>query len=429
MLYSKYFSFFKRNAFVFFLSSAAALYSDSGSSEATYSTEKKKAEDVSDKSEEFVKEKHIKTFSPFTGKVTRNKVRLRLQPSLDSLVVRELNKSDMLVIVGEQDEFYAIQPPQEIKGYVYRTYVLDNVIEGSKVNVRLAPNTEAAVVAQLNGGDYIQGAISPLNSKWYEIAIPSSAHLWICKEYIDKIGPPTLIAQMERRRGEANDLLNSTYLAAQHEMAQPFQEINLQPVLDGFSRLINEYKDFPEQSGRAREMISHLQEEYLNKKVAYLESKAIASSKQPADKDQETDQEQAPSFSLMEEKAFLAAANREQAVKKEPPACMALWIPNEEAMMNSWREQDPSLTWNDFYREQESQAIEIQGVIQPYERAVKNKPGDFLLVSQVNKQPIGYIYSTLVDLSHYLNQTVTLRVVPRPNNNFAFPAYVVLSVQ
>jgi len=164
-------------------------------------------------------------FSPFTGKVTRNKVRLRLQPSLEGQVVRELDCGDMLVIVDERDDFFAVRPPADIKGYVFRPYVIDGTIEGNHVNVRLLPDTEAPIIAQLNGGDYVDGAICPTASKWYEITLPSTAQLWVCKEYLEQIGPPNFMAETARRRGEANALLSDAFIAAQQQMAKPFPSI------------------------------------------------------------------------------------------------------------------------------------------------------------------------------------------------------------
>lgn len=47
-------------------------------------------------------------FQAFTGKVTKNKVRLRLQPNLDGPILRELKQGDLLIVVGETDDFYAV---------------------------------------------------------------------------------------------------------------------------------------------------------------------------------------------------------------------------------------------------------------------------------------------------------------------------------
>jgi hypothetical protein len=57
---------------------------------------------------------------------------------------------------------------------------------------------------------------------------------------------------------------------------------------------------------------------------------------------------------------------------------------------------------------------------------MKNKPGDYMLVSQATHAPIAYLYSTKVDLQHNVGQQVTIYGIKRPNYNFAFPAYFVV---
>lgn len=79
-------------------------------------------------------------FSSFVGKITGNRVRMRLHPNLDSPIIKELNEGELLVVVGKSDDYFAILPPQNVNAYVYRTYVLDGVIEGDHVNVRMEPN-------------------------------------------------------------------------------------------------------------------------------------------------------------------------------------------------------------------------------------------------------------------------------------------------
>src|SRR5262245_36586262 len=49
-------------------------------------------------------------FSPFTGKIKGKKVRLRLRPDLDSHVIKELNKDELISIVGEKGDFWAAEP-------------------------------------------------------------------------------------------------------------------------------------------------------------------------------------------------------------------------------------------------------------------------------------------------------------------------------
>jgi len=111
-----------------------------------------------------VKKSKPKTqFKPFTGKVKGKKVRLRTQPDLDSAVVKELQKGEYLLVVDETDDFWAVEAPSDLKAYVFRSFILDNVVEGNRVNVRLHPSTDAPVISHLNSGDLIQGTPCPSN--------------------------------------------------------------------------------------------------------------------------------------------------------------------------------------------------------------------------------------------------------------------------
>lgn len=91
-------------------------------------------------------------FTPFTGAITGSKVRMRVNPSLEGHVVRETTHGEMFVVAGESGDYYAVLPPKGTKGYVFRTFVLDNTVEGERVNVRLYPDIDAPVVGQLNKG-------------------------------------------------------------------------------------------------------------------------------------------------------------------------------------------------------------------------------------------------------------------------------------
>lgn len=353
-------------------------------------------------------------FTPFTGKITKNKVRMRVNPTLDGTIVRELPRDQLVIVLGEEGEFYAIRPPADIKTYVFRTFVLDGVVEGKHVNVRLEPDTDALVVAQLNSGDRIVGEISPINSKWLEIAPPSDVRFYIAKEYVDKIGDPSMMAKIERRRNEVNQLLETAFTVSRAEMQKPYQEVNLDFVHAQLDKIQTEYADFHEQSGRAKALQHELKEGYLNKKVNYLEENQAASNSQEVT---------AMSFTTEITPETVTEAPKETFVAENK------WIPNEIALFNEWMQQNGTGTLADFYNDETAKAITLRGLVEAYSRPIKNKPGDYLLVNPINKLPIAYLYSTTVDLSKYEEEEVTLKVSPRPNNNFAFPAYYVLSIE
>ncbi len=392
-------------------------------------------------SENFFKQKIALNIEPFTGKIIRNKVRMRLQPSLDAPILSEFLKDDLLNVVGESGEFYAILPPKDTRAYIFRTFVLDGTVEGNRVNVRLEPALESPVIAQLNSGDSIDGVVSALSSKWLEIAPPSTTRFYVCKEYVENIGTAAMMQQIEKRRTEASALLNSAQLNSKIELQKNYQEMNLDGVYADLNTLITQYSDFPKYVDRAKILLNSIQDAFIQKKITYLEAKTIAMETREAAVKKENDSkpvnaEQMPirkeknlprddSFPQTSEKII---SNWEPFDPDKMTSRMAIWIPQERSLYEGWRQRRQKGSPREFYEEQFGETIELKGVIEPYIHTIKTKPGDFLLVNPSTKLPIAYIYSTRVDLQKNQGQAVLLHAVKRPNYNFAFPAYYVISV-
>src|ERR1700738_4676135 len=51
----------------------------------------------------------VQGFEPFTGRVTRNRVRIRVGADLNSSIVRELAHSALISVIGEENNFYLIK--------------------------------------------------------------------------------------------------------------------------------------------------------------------------------------------------------------------------------------------------------------------------------------------------------------------------------
>lgn len=359
-------------------------------------------------------------FSSFTGKVTKNKVRMRTTSSLDSPVVRELNKGEMLLIVGESDEFYAVQPPSDIKGYIFRTFVLDNKVEGNRVNIRLSPNMDAAVIAQMNSGEAVDGTISPLNNKWLEMNPPEGTKFYVAKEYVDKVGDKNFMAQIAKRKEEVNHLLQSNYSLANQEFQKSFPDIQMDRLVANYKKIISDYPDFPDQAARANELLEELQDNYLHKKVAFLETRL------ENQKYVESSKNQLPvkSIATVEPAGFPAVL----VPSDDPHVRMTAWLPLENEKFEEWSKTHQG-TKEEFYADEGKHAVVIKGVIAPYTRSVKNKPGDFVILKKDTQLPQAFLYSTIINLNDYLGKEVTIQGSPRPNNHFAYPAYFVLSIQ
>ncbi len=342
-----------------------------------------------------------KPFTAFTGKVKKSKVRLRANADLDSRVVRELAKNDLLVVTGEKNDFYIVEPPAGIKAYVFRSFILEGVVEGSRVNVRLEPSLDSTVIGHLNSGDRIQGVISALNPKWYEIDPPSTARLYVAKEFLDYVGSPEMKEQLDARKMAAQQLLDAATLLTQSEMNKALPEINIARIEQNYETVMRDYADFSDFAEKAKGALATLQEEYKQKRIAYLEEKAGLPT--PAE------------------------VARQKEAYQSPTERMKMWQPVEESLFLTWSTRNDERTKAEFYDEQRQNGQVITGIVEPYTSPVKQKPGDFMLRDK--EIPVAYLYSTHINLSDFVGKKVSVLVTPRSNNNFAFPAYYVLSVE
>jgi len=341
----------------------------------------------------------------FTGKVTKNKVRMRLTPSLESGVVKELSRDELVVVAGESDDFYAVLPPANLKAYIFRTYVLDGVVEGSRVNVRLEPATDGLVIGQLNSGEKIEGTISPANNKWLEVSPPQNVRFYIAKEYIEKVGDAQYLARFTERKDAVNQLLEKGQKIQQEELAKEFfPSVQIQGALESYNAIISNYADFTEQTHQAKEQLAKLQEAYLQKKVVYLETQKLD-----------------------------VAIAAQDPFKNAPPLTanvkLTQWEPVEQQFFHAWQEQNGGGTEDEYRQAERGQAMVLKGIIEPFSKAVRNKPGDYLLLHPQTKTPVAYLYSTRIDLQPYVGQEVALKAVSRPNHAYAYPAYFVIEFE
>lgn len=358
-----------------------------------------------------------KPFQSFSGKILGYKVRLRTKPDLESHIIAQMNKDDLLLIVGEEDDFWKIAPPQETKAYVFRSFVLDGVVEVNRVNVRLEPSTESPVIAQLQKGDKVQGEISKEDHKWITISPPENTVFYIAKEFVGYAGNEAYIVTMNRKKEEVKELLNKAYLYTEQECKKPFNQMMPEKATSLFEKIIEEYSEFESFVQQAKEGLSLLQDSYLQKKIAFLEQKANV---------EENKQTLVKQTLVASKEITPELVNKTpQPINNAPPSQrMDLWKSTETALFQKWSTFHPKKTMDDFYKEQKINSISVTGVVRRYDHKVKNKPGDFILEGA--RAPVGYLYSTMVNLEKYEGQKVSLLVSPRSNHHFAFPAYFVI---
>lgn len=381
-------------------------------------------------------------FVPFTGKITKNKVRMRLQANYEGPVIQEMHSGELLVVTGETDDFYAVKPPSNIKGFVFRSYVLDNVVEADKVNVRIKPDKEATIIGQLKGGDVVDGSVSSESNKWLEIRLPQTSRFYIAKEYIEKVGDAGFKERFDKKKEAAYSLLHATDEMSLVELQKPFDQMSIVGIKANYEHLIRDYPDIPQVSEKAKEALRAIEQAYSAKKLAYLEaqsqtSAAVSEINKKLNAELQAHKNKISHLERQVELERQTAASFQGTIEvprvKKPiqlPVNMSIWIPAEDRLFQAWSLQTGgSRTPQEFYQEQIEHSFILKGVVDPYQRNLKNKPGDYMLLNPVSKLPVAFLYSTQVNLQDYVGHEVAIRVAPRDNYNFAFPAYFVLSIE
>jgi len=361
------------------------------------------------------------TFSPFTGKVRGTRVRLRTQPTLEATIVLQLRNGDLFIIQGETDEFYAVKPLAETKAYVHRKFVLDGEIDGERVNVRLKPDLEAPIIATLNTGDKVTGNI---RGKWLEIETPMETRFYVYKDYIENLGGPEIYLRLAKTRENYRNQLQMASEQIQKEFHKPFEDIEMDQTLGDLNKIVSDKENFPEYAAQAQQLIRDASEQYLQKKIAYLETLTESTTTQweMQNKEFETEIQQ----QQKQTDRFVEAEVPYTSIPKSTE--MLYWEPAEAVRYEQWANQrDGYANYESFYADEDKRALVLRGILTQPPQATNNAPGDYVLLSERTRMPIAYLYSTRVNLHDIVERRVTVRGVERDNNHFAFPAYFVLS--
>lgn len=368
-------------------------------------------------------------FHSFTGKILGNKVRLRLHPNLEGHIVKELSKGDIFAVVAESEDYFAIAPTNDMKAYVYRTYIMEGKVDAEHVNIRLQPNLDSPVVAQLNCGDAVDVQLSSQHSKWYELSIPEGVTFWVAKEYVENIGPVEYALKYKERLSEAQQLLETAKLITQSEFRKAFPEVDLKRLVQNFEKITRDFKDIDKICQAAQDEITKLEKNYCSKKIAYLEGKADQAELQvetlhaKLSNFNAEDNDSNPTEMMREIQTHQFTLNFPKSITDK----MKVWQPIESSLFMAWASEQPESNLEHFYGHEALNSEKISGIIEPFNTFVKFTPGDFVLSSK--GQTVAYLYSTHVNLQEMVGKKVTLKVSPRDNHNFAFPAFYVLEVE
>lgn len=308
---------------------------------------------------------HISLENCRYGVVTSKRVRMRTAAQLDAPVIRELEKGTPLKITGEVGDFYTIIPPFPLKAYVFRTYVLDGKIEGERVNVRLGPSPEAAILTQLSSGHLVNGKPSHLNAKWLEIDLPATTRFYISKDYVQ--------------------LVDET---AFQQMAKSFHNV----------------QEASKTSHKEKETAACCETPHTSSAItSHTEALHHAHKADKGPKDAKTDH-----------------------IKKAEKVALNVWQAKEENLKNQWLLLHAPSTEKDYHDYQASSSKKLKGILEIY-IAPEQAPGNYTL--REGSKIIAIVYSDKIDLEAHIGHTIEVKAVERNNHNYAYPAFCVLEVQ
>ncbi len=137
-------------------------------------------------------------------RVVGSRVNLRARPDTHAEIVGQVERGDLVVAKSMTDLWVEIVPPAGTEFWVHGDFVENNVVVGSRLNVRAGPGVNFAVVALLERGDPIE----PVGefTDWISIRPPPGASIWIAKDYVESVAPVATEGSQPEVAAEAEDM-------------------------------------------------------------------------------------------------------------------------------------------------------------------------------------------------------------------------------
>lgn len=121
-------------------------------------------------------------------KVTGDRVSLRAKPDINSELLDRAMRGEELVLLGETNEWVAVQAPDSLDFWVSGEYVQNGIVVPAKLNIRSGPSQNYSVVYVANQGEPV--ALRGEFNDWIKIAPPTGSRVWISEKYVETIAPP-----------------------------------------------------------------------------------------------------------------------------------------------------------------------------------------------------------------------------------------------
>ncbi len=349
----------------------------------------------------------------FTGKVQVHCAPLRASPQSEAIAVMEVERATLLQITGKEGDFYQVLPPDGLKAYIASRYVNNQSVVGQHVNIRSRPNTESAILGQLNTGDAIKATPLMKAPDWMELPFPADRKLYIRADLTKRVAGDETFEQLQQLRG---DILKALTEAQTLNAEAQRQLVGDDLTQISWTQVRASYEKAHVLASRSEAFSELAQSADQQLQKAFLKYQASFSQAEQAKK-----AHLEPSQKPTEQPSGEVDANR---LLTKPNA----WAKVEQLRLEEWLHAHPEKTHEHYALDQQGQSLILEGTPVVFARLdLRQKPGDYILMRR--DLPVAYLYSARIDLEQSKEKNHKFQVVKRDDLGFALPAYCVISIQ
>lgn len=121
-----------------------------------------------------------------TGTITGSDVNIRSSNSTEAYVLATADDGEQVTILADLDGWFRISAPDVGTAYVTSQFVkvqqADGTVNGTSVNIRTQPSTDAPVIAQANTGDLL--TVTGTSGDWYVVDY-NGTKAYVYKSYVN----------------------------------------------------------------------------------------------------------------------------------------------------------------------------------------------------------------------------------------------------
>jgi len=182
---------------------------------------------------------------PFYAAVVIDGVNVRTDSTINSEVIINLSKGDVVSVIKEFYDWYKIILPKNAVCYVFSRYISassqnSGAINSENVNVRMAPNTKSAILGRLKKGTIVN--ITNFAGDWYTIEPTNETYGWIHKSVVKSAEDTNFIPQPATIKSTNTSATTAAIITAQNKKEEPKNTLEIEGTVSGQKKSLGLFK-------------------------------------------------------------------------------------------------------------------------------------------------------------------------------------------